>query len=401
MRARLWRRGGRSEGPPSDAEYIEIDPRELAGVFAAPSWLRDLGLLSWLLVGIALAIAGAVWLLALTQVIVIPVLVAAIVAAVASPVVRWLNRHGVPRALGAALVLLVIVGVAAATVVLVLVGVASESSSISSSLSGAADTIEGWVQDAGVDPGEAEAAKADASASISTAFHALLDGLGGVLHELGSLAFFLAMVVLSLFFLLKDGPTIRRWGERHMGVPLPVAETITSRVLGSLRGYFLGVTIISAYNALLIGGGALLLGVPLAGSIALVTFVASYVPYLGAWGAGAFAVLIALSDGGAELALAMAVIALLANGILQQLVQPFAYGAALGIHPLAVLIVTIAGGAVFGTIGLILAAPITSAVVRISADLARAREEEQAMSEPSGEPGSPAPPPGPQPEPAS
>jgi predicted PurR-regulated permease PerM len=60
------------------------------------------------------------------------------------------------------------------------------------------------------------------------------------------------------------------------------------------------------------------------------------------------------------------------------MVQPVAYGAALGIHPLAVLIVTIAGGALFGAVGLILAAPLTSAVVRISADLARARSQEPA-----------------------
>jgi predicted PurR-regulated permease PerM len=74
---------------------------------------------------------------------------------------------------------------------------------------------------------------------------------------------------------------------------------------------------------------------------------------------------------------------LLANSILQQLVQPFAMGAALGIHPLAVLIVTIAGGAMFGTIGLILAAPLTSAIVKISADLARARAKaEQQPEEP-------------------
>jgi predicted PurR-regulated permease PerM len=73
------------------------------------------------------------------------------------------------------------------------------------------------------------------------------------------------------------------------------------------------------------------------------------------------------------------VIALLANGALQQLIQPIAFGAALGIHPLAVLIVTIAGGALFGTIGLIVAAPLTSAAVKIAADLgaARAAEEEE------------------------
>jgi predicted PurR-regulated permease PerM len=85
----------------------------------------------------------------------------------------------------------------------------------------------------------------------------------------------------------------------------------------------------------------------------------------------------------------MAVIQLLANGVLQQLVQPIAYGAALGIHPLAVLIVTIAGGALFGAVGLILAAPLTAAITKISVDLARARAEEAAAAE--AEPDGPAP----------
>jgi predicted PurR-regulated permease PerM len=66
----------------------------------------------------------------------------------------------------------------------------------------------------------------------------------------------------------------------------------------------------------------------------------------------------------------MVIIQLLSNGPLQLIVPPIAYGAALGQHPLAVLVVTIAGGALFGAVGLILAAPVTSAIVRISADLA-------------------------------
>ena len=74
----------------------------------------------------------------------------------------------------------------------------------------------------------------------------------------------------------------------------------------------------------------------------------------------------------------MAVIVLLANGALQQLIQPLAYGAALGLHPLAVLIVTIAGGALFGTIGLILGAPLTAAALHVSTDAARARAREAA-----------------------
>jgi predicted PurR-regulated permease PerM len=149
-------------------------------------------------------------------------------------------------------------------------------------------------------------------------------------------------------------------------------------VLESLRGYFLGVTIVAVFNAAVVTAGALLLGVPLAGTIAIVTFVGAYIPYLGAWGAGFFAVLIALGGAGADAAAGMIVVQLLANGLLQQLVQPIAYGTALGIHPLAVLVVTIAGGALFGAIGLILAAPLVAAATRIAADVQRARAEDEA-----------------------
>jgi AI-2E family transporter len=62
----------------------------------------------------------------------------------------------------------------------------------------------------------------------------------------------------------------------------------------------------------------------------------------------------------------------------QQIVQPIAYGAALGIHPLAVLVVTIAGGALFGGVGLVLAAPLTAATVRIAADLSTGAQSESA-----------------------
>jgi putative heme transporter len=371
IRGRLRRRT-QNQGGAGGEDYVEIDPAELAGVFAAPPWLRDLGFSAWLLVGIMLFVGGVVWLLSLTEVIVLPVITATIVAAVASPLVRWLSSHRLPRGAAAAILLVGIVVVGAGLFFVILSGIASETSDISSHLTNAADKIQGWLEDLGVDPTKAQNANHDASSSGSDAFRALIGGVAGGLAALSSLVFFLAMTALSLFFLLKDGPTIRAWGERHMGVPLDVAQTVTRRVLGSLRGYFLGVTIVAAFNAVVVGVGALLLGVPLAGTIVAVTFFGAYIPYLGAWAAGFFAVLIALGGAGTDAAAGMAVVQLLANGVLQQLVQPFAMGAALGIHPLAVLIVTIAGGALFGAVGLVLAAPLTAAAVRISADLARA-----------------------------
>jgi putative heme transporter len=363
----------RHQGGDGDTEFVEIDVRELSGIFAAPPWMRDLGVMAWLLVGITALIAGTVWLLSLTQTIVIPVVTAAILASVLTPLVGLLKRHRVPRGAGTAIVLLGIVAAGALLAVLVLTGISSQSSDISAHLQSAANKLESALKDLGVNSQTASKAKSDASSSISSAFHFLINGVGATVKELGSLAVFLSFTVLSLFFLLKDAPSIRLWLEGHLGVPQPVARTMSTRVIGSMRGYFVGVTAVAAFNGIVIGLGALVLGVPLAGSIAVVNFVAAYVPYLGAWTAGAFTVLVALGAEGPTTAATMAVIVLLANGALQQLIQPIAYGAALGIHPLAVLIVTIAGGALFGTIGLVVAAPLTSAVVKISADLARAR----------------------------
>jgi predicted PurR-regulated permease PerM len=360
---------------------VEIEPAELSGIFAAPGWLQDLGGMAWLLVGAFALLVGSIWLLAEVSTIVIPVITAGILAAVLSPVVGWLDRH-MPRALAAAIVFLALIVLGVAVGVGLLAGVAGEAKSLQGTLHTAVDHIQKWLQDAGVSTSEAQSAGDDASAGVSGAYHALLSGLGTGVKAFASLAVFLAFTALSLFFLLKDGPVIRAWTERHIGIPPAVAGTITQRVLQSLRGYFAGVTAVAAFNAVVIGLGAIVLDVPHVGAIALVNFLAAYVPYLGAWSAGAFTVLLALGSQGTSAAVAMIVVVLLANGALQQLIQPLAFAAALGIHPLAVLIVTIAGGALFGTIGLVLAAPLTSAAVHVSSDLARVRAMQLADAAP-------------------
>lgn len=379
MRGRLHRHGSGDSGDGGDERqpaYIEIDAAELTGAIKVPGWLRDVGLMAWLLVGVAVFLAGAIWLASLTEVIVIPVIVAAIIAAVLSPVVALLRRRGLPRALGAALLLLTVVALGLGMTILIVGGITSEAESIGGHLDEAKKEISSGLSDLGIKPDSAQRAADDGGSGSSDAVSALLHGVLGGVRELSSLAFFAAMVVLSLFFLLKDGPVIRSYVEEHLPLPRSVARISTQRILGSLRGYFLGVTIVAAFSSVVVAIGALLIGVPLIGTIVLVTFIGGFIPYLGAWTAAAFAVLVALGGGGPDAALAMAVVQLLANGALQQLVQPFAMGAALGIHPLAVLILTIAGGALFGAIGLILAAPLTAAGLRIAADIAHARAEE-------------------------
>ena len=109
---------------------------------------------------------------------------------------------------------------------LVLVGITSQAEKLEGTLKASVEHIQSWLEDAGVDADKAKSAGNDASAAISSAFHALLDGVGTGVKALASLAIFLSFTALSLFFLLKDGPVIRAWAERHMGVPAPVGRVV-------------------------------------------------------------------------------------------------------------------------------------------------------------------------------
>jgi predicted PurR-regulated permease PerM len=335
--------------------------------FSAPTWLRDLGFSSWLLVGFVLVVVGLIWLLAETSTIVMPVILATVLGAVAGPAVGWLEHHRVPRVGGAILVLLGLVAIGVVIFCLVVGGVSAQSGNISVKANGALDKIQGWLGDVGVDNAQSVTEGVqEAAPKVRTT---LLSGVASGIEGIKSLLFFLAFATLSTLFVLKDGPVMRRFINRHMGVPEPDAAIVTANIAKSLRSYFLAVTIIAAFNAILIGGAALILGVPLAGTIAVVTFVGAYVPFVGAWVAGGFAVLIALGTGSTSEALILAVVALLANGVLQQLIQPFVMGATLSLNPLVVLVVTIGAGSLFGMVGLTLAAPLTSAAVHIADEL--------------------------------
>ena len=296
-----------------------------------------------------------------------PVIAAAVLGAVAGPAVGWLEGHRVPRIGGAVLVLLGLVAIGAIIFLLVFGGISANSGDISAKVNQALDKIQGWLADLGVD--NAQSAKEGVQKSGPEIRETLLGGVADGIAGLKSLAFFLGFATLSTLFVLKDGPIMRAFINRHMGVPEPTAAVVTANVAKSLRSYFLGVTIIAAFNAVVIGAAALIVGVPLAGTIAVVTFVGAYVPFVGAWVAGAFAVLIALGTVGTDAAIVMAVVALLGNSVLQQLIQPFVMGATLGLNPLVVLVVTIGAGALFGMVGLTLAAPLTSAAVHIVNEL--------------------------------
>jgi len=382
----LFDRLRRGHAPTADPEpetpertVVEIDASSLSRVFSAPMWLRDLGLLAWFLVGVGILLFGLTWLVGLTSTITMPVVVGAILATVAGPLVTKLQRR-IPRAAGAAIVLLGLLVLGVVIALMVFGGIYEQSSEIKASLSQAVDKIQDWFNDLG-SGGTSDAAQ-NTKTGTSEAGGTLLKGLAQGIQGLTSLIFFLTFTVFATFFLLKDGPSVRGFVDRNLGVPVPVATVITSNVVKSLRRYFLGVSIVAAFNAIVVGLAAIVLGVPLAGTIAVVVFVTAYVPFIGAFVSGAFAVLLTLSSQGTTDAVIMLVVVILANGLLQNIVQPIAFGATLELNPLVVLIVTIGFGSIFGMVGLVLAAPLTSAALHITRELAQARALEEAERAP-------------------
>ena len=363
-----------------EPEPDPLDPNNLIRVFRPPQWLRDLGLMSWFLVGILALIVAVTWIANITATIVEPVAVGGIVAIVAAPLVDWLQRHHVKRGLGAAIVVLSLIAIVVVVVGLVIGGINDHSGEIKSTINKGGDHIEGWFGNA--DANRTGPTRKDINHAVSSGGTTLLQGLAEGIRSLTSLIFFTTFMVFALFFLLTGGPGIRRWVDRHMGLPVELASLITANVMIAMRKYFLGVTMVAAFNALVVGIGALILDVPLAGTIALVTFVTAYIPYIGAFISGAFAVLLALGSQGTHTALIMLVIVILANGLLQNLFQPLAYGAALQLNPLAVLIVTIGAGALFGMIGMIVAAPLLSAGTHVAKEITRARAAAAAAQPP-------------------
>jgi putative heme transporter len=326
-----------------------------------PDWFQTLGRGAWLLVGIAVLFAIGFLLLGLISDLVIPLVFAAILAAIFVPLVDRLERVRVPRWLGAPLVVLLAIGVVSVIVWMVVAGLVAQGREI-------VGQVRVGLEETGSLPGVVQADAEEALRTLAELVHVLVSGL---LAGLGSVTVLIVGIVTGLFillFLMKDWRLVVDGTANQLagllGLPDRVGRQIVFDTVHSFRGYALGLTIVGLMNGAVVGLGALLLGVPLAGPIAIVTFITSYIPFFGAFFAGAFAVLVTLGAKGLSIALAMLAITLLANNTLQNLLEPVAFGRTLRLHPLTVLLVTTAGTLLFGVLGATLAAPVTAVGLR-------------------------------------
>jgi len=326
-----------------------------------PAWFLALGRGAWLMVGVAVLLGIAFFLLGLISDLVIPLIFATILAAIFVPLVDRLERWRVPRWMGAPLVALLILGIVVAVAWIVVAGVVNQSGQI------VAQATAG-LEEAGSLPGLAALDTEQIARTIGLLVKILISGW---LSGLSSITVLIVGIVTGLFiliYLMKDWRLVVDGTANQIGrflrLPTTVGDQIVSETVHSFRGYARGLTVIGSMNATVVGLAALLLGVPLVGPIAIVTFVTSYIPYFGAFFAGAFAVVIALGANGLSVALIMLAVTLLANNSLQKLLEPVAFGRALRLHPLVILLVTTAGTLLFGVLGATLAAPVTAVTLR-------------------------------------
>ena len=258
---------------------------------------------------------------------------------------------------GATLILILGLSLVVTTIVIIVSAITSQSDEIWAQLEGSLEQVDN-------DTATLEGASDELIGAAHEVFRVLVSGvLGSLFSSASSFVFGTVLAIFMLLFLLKDWAQITSWTAGHLGLPAEVGRNILDGTVSAFRGYAAGLTLIGGANAAVVAIGAVVLGVPLVGTIALVSFVTSYVPYLGAFVAGVFAVLIAYGSGGLGVAIAMLAIVLLANNTIQNVVEPFAFGTRLRLHPLAVLLTVTTATMLFGVMGAILAAPLTSAGV--------------------------------------
>jgi predicted PurR-regulated permease PerM len=335
-----------------------------------PDAWATIGSRAWAFVGVTAAILILAAFLVLSAGITVPLILAVVIGMIAYPLAERLKARGLNAAAAALVVLLLLVAIIVATVWITVTGIVLQWPEISANAQAGLAEVADTMTSLGFDPEAAEAAvrelmNAESGDSAltgiaSTIFASLASGLSGIF----GFFFGLFISVTLLYYILADFPTVSAWVASHMGLPQDLGEGVVEDAIGSMRGYFRGTTLTGLAVAALIAAGAWILGVPLAFSIGLVTFITCYVPFFGAIISGAFAFIIALGSGGLTQALILLVIVLVAQNVLQTVINARFMGESLSLHPIVVLVVTMLGGTFGGLLGAALAAPLTALGVR-------------------------------------
>jgi predicted PurR-regulated permease PerM len=322
--------------------------------------LARAGTTAWALLGIIALVLVFGWALGQLMAVFLPFVIAILLTTLLRPVAAALERGGVRPALAAVAAVGLAVVVLALLLTLILPPFIARLTELGSSVQEGAHRVAYEVGDrvAGMSHGEVDR-------TIDNAVTRVRDRLGGtamagVTSAAGALASLVLIAFLS-FFLVKDGR--RLW--RYVVELLPESrrdpvDEIGERAWTVLTAYTRGVVFVATVDAVLIGAALLLVGVPLALPLIVLTWLAAFFPIVGAVTAGAAAVLVALVANGPTAALIVLAAIVVVQQVEGNVLYPVVVGPRLRLHPIVVLLAVALGGTLAGISGAFLAVPVAT-----------------------------------------
>lgn len=351
----------------STDETASPEPHE--AVELVPTWLARSAAWSWRL--LVVAGAGYVVLTALSRLrlVLIPIVVALLLATVLVPPARMLVRRGLPPLVAAWLMTLVLVFGAVGLGVAIITPLVDELDELGTSLEEAADDIEDWLVDGpiGLDPRQV----ADARRELADAFTESASSQGGLVDGavlVGEVLTGTLLAIVVTFFLIKDGPLLQRSALSLVPRSQQLrVRRIASAAWSTLGRYLLGAATLGAVEAAIMGVTLLLVGSNVVLPVVALTFVSAFFPFVGAIVAGSVATLVTLAASGLDAAIIVAVVAVVVQQFDNDLLAPVIYGRALKMHPLAVILAVATGAAAAGLTGALIAVPVVAIALNVIA----------------------------------
>ncbi len=326
--------------------------------------LRAAGIRAWSIVGIVAVAVVAYTAFSTFSTFILPLIVAAVLGIIFEPVASVFARF-MPRQVASLLVLIGIFVLAIVIVAVVVIGVIDQGSEIVDQTQAAIDTGRSWLADQGVTVVLIDDVQAQLSSFMDQVVPGLLSYVPGAFSGISSFLVGTFIALFILYYVIAEWETLTGWVGANLGVPPDLGEGIVEDATRSFRDYFYVLTVASLPVAGMVWVTAIIMSIPLGFTIALVTFVTSYVPYIGALVSSVFALLIAFGADGIVPAIVMLIVILVAQNVVQPIVQRQMERNALDLHPIAGFGSTIIGSVLFGILGATLSAPFVALGMRV------------------------------------
>ncbi|WP_231931503.1 AI-2E family transporter [Micromonospora echinospora] len=378
-------------GAPAAPPVPALSPGRGPRVRAA---IRRVAVVAAQLLVIAAALVGLGYLLGRLWVVLFPVVLGLLLTTVLWPTVRFLRAHRWPPALAAATVLLAFLALLTALGILVVPPVVGQIGELTDQATAGLEQVRKWLTGPPLNLGEDQIG--ETIDNVFTALQSNAQNIAGyVLTWATSVGSGVVNAVLALvlcFFFLKDGPRWVPWLAAQTGPRAAVhVASLSDRSWRTLSEFIRQQALVGFIDAFFIGIGLWAFGVPLVLPLAVLTFFAAFIPIIGAFVAGAFAVLIALVDQGPTTALIILGIVVAVQQVEGNVLQPLLQGRGLSLHPAVVILAVAAGSSLAGITGAFLAVPV-AAIVAVAYRYARDHlDNHPSAVDPSGTPAEPPP----------